>query len=892
MNASAPSGNPARPRQSGRLLTLVILGLAVFGAGFVAAVAWIGPRGDSLSPGVPPVTATALPPTPAPAPTHAPATVDTASADGADLSTLYIDIAAPELARLEAKREEALATWILQTGPQDFVDARLRPGGEAELPVRLRLKGDWGDHFTGDKWSYRVEIRDGGAFRGMTAFSLQAPSTRSYLNEWLFTENLRAEDILAVRYGFVEGVQNGESKGVYAVEEAFTKELVESLGRREGVIIRYDEDLLWSFWSAFDNDLSVPAGVQRFHIIDEFDSARVSADPALTALRDVAVGKLRSWWASDLAASEVFDTETTARFWALADLWGAQHALEWHNLRYYYNPVTALLEPIGFDAQPLGAGARVDPDRLQGYTAALSHGDARLQQAYAAELWTVSRSDYVDGLEAAYGAVWQGLRSALAPEYGGQVAASGAPALDPPWDVLRRRQGALRELLSPLQMAYAYLGEGTPEGGAWLDVGNLTGFPVSVEALEFGDHRVAIESGWVDAGSLSRTVPDIDAGEAVVLRPLSPDAGSMPYVRLFLPPAIAEGLPAGDEVRLHTRIWGLDEGVSQPVLRSYPPPSSGPIPKAPSLSEALEDHELLRQDGEAPGALTVRPGVWTVQDPLVLPDGVGLTLEAGTTLRFGPDAFLLARGPLIFRGTASDPILLAPIDDAWRGIVVLESATPSELAHVTVRDTDVIDLAGWALTGAITFYRSPVALLDVRILGTRAEDALNTIRSDFVLVRTEFAGTASDAFDADFCEGRIEQASFHDIGADAIDTSGSRVSVTSVAVRDIGDKAVSAGEASEVTITYLDVARAVFGVVSKDLSHVEAAGVTVSDVEIAALAAYTKKASFGPATMTVTGLVVDDVPQEQVALVQTGSWIELDGTRLWGTDIDVDALYR
>jgi hypothetical protein len=138
-----------------------------------------------------------------------------------------------------------------------------------------------------------------------------------------FLENLRAENVLAVGYRFVQGVQNGQAMGIYAVEEGFAKELLESQQRREGVIVRYNEDLLWQYWAAYDNDQITPRGVNDFHIIDEFESGKVAASPALTAQREVAIGQLRAWENGDLTASEVFDIEALAKFLALSDLWGA-----------------------------------------------------------------------------------------------------------------------------------------------------------------------------------------------------------------------------------------------------------------------------------------------------------------------------------------------------------------------------------------------------------------------------------------------------------------------------------------------------------------------------------------------------------------------------------------
>ncbi len=383
-------------RRRGRTLGWVTLLLLTFAGGVVAGRLW---RGDAGEDPARLALVTSVPQVPTPLPNHTPTPTapdadamdvgldpERAAAEGV-LPTLYLDIAPDDFAVIEAKREEALKTWILQSTNADFVPATVHVGDGPAVPVRLRLKGDWGDHFTRDKWSYRIEVRGSAAVMGMRVFSLQDPSTRSYVNEWAFLETLRREGVLAVGYGFAHVVQNGRPLGVYAVEEGFSKELLESQGRRESVIIRYNEDLLWETWAAYTNDEVTPPGVGRFHIIDEFGSGAVSADPVMAARRDAAVGRLRAWEQGMLPASDVFDVATLARYWALVDLWDARHAVYWNNLRYYYNPVTAKLEPIGFDAQPLFEGTPLVAEQLPGMSALLGMGDPRLQRAYAEALW-------------------------------------------------------------------------------------------------------------------------------------------------------------------------------------------------------------------------------------------------------------------------------------------------------------------------------------------------------------------------------------------------------------------------------------------------------------------------------------------------------------------------
>ncbi len=866
-----------------RVKLLLPFVLLAFVAGFV--VAQVLPSGAALFDGSAQAvgqsalaSATPVPGTPVPPPTPTPAA-------GNPLETLYIDIAPDDFAIIEAKRQEALEKWILQSTRDDFVPATLRLGHGDPVAARLRLKGDWADHFAHDKWSYRIETRGEQYLWGMRVFSLQDPSTRTYLNEWLFMEALRAEGVLAVGYRFVQGVQNGQPMGIYAVEEGFAKELLEAQSRREGVIVRYNEDLLWEFWAASTDDSTTPRGVNDFHIIDEFESGKVASTPALAAQRDAAVGKLRAWQNGELAASEVFDVETLAKFFALSDVWGAEHALYWHNLRFYYNPVTTRLEPIAFDTQALGAGSFVDPAELRGLREVLSYNDPRFYRAYAQYLWQYSQPEYLAGLRARSEGDFAALRTALEPEFGAQQDADGQSVLTPPWEALAVRQTSLRELLSPLQATYAYVPAETPDDTLWLDVGNLLDFPVELVGVQAGATWLPASRAWAgDAVWL-------DGVDAPALPPLPRDATFMPYKRLTLPLAVTDTqtLP---ELSLVTRVWGLTQTITRPILLDYPPAADGAMPDAPALAEALAQHPYLSVMPDEDRMLTLAPGTWTISGSLVLPEGYGLRLEPGTTLQFAPQTFLLARGPLVFDGAEDAPVILQPTGETWWGVVVLEAGAPSFWNYVTVKDTDAIALPGWKLTGGLTFYRSSIRLNHSHLLGTKAEDGINVIRERFEFVDSEFANTASDAFDSDFGWGLIERCVFHDTGADAIDVSGTEVQVRDVILKDLGDKGLSVGEISRMTAERVTITNADFGVASKDLSQATLSEITIVGARIAGLAAYIKKPAYGPATITADGVTFLNIPDEQRVLVQTGCWIDLDGTRIWGTDVDVDALYE
>lgn len=864
-------------------LLVTLLALA-FGAGLLAA------RFPILSPAPAAATLSLLPPTPFPSTATPPPTPTATAPDTGDvLETLYVEIAPRDLAQIEAKRAEALQLGILLSTGGDYVPATVRVG-EQEVPVELRLKGDWINHIAHDKWSFRIRTVGEHYLFGMRVFSIHDPSMRSRLDEWLFLQNARIEGVLAVGYRFVHVVLNGEYQGIYALEEGFSKELLESQQRREGPIIRYDEDLVWEYRAFYDDQL-IPRGVNDFYVIDEFQSGRIDADPILSAQRDAAVGLLRGLWSGERAAVEVFDVQAMARFLALSDLWSAPHGLIWHNLRYYYNPVTARLEPIAFDSDALageldlvGLPRSAFPNE-PAMQRTILYGDAQLQAAYVQELERMSRPGYVEALEAQLGAQFAALRAALEPEVGPDV-------LSPPWDALRRRQELVRQVLNPHQMLYAYVQESGLTPILHIDVGNLLELPVEIVGLEMDGALLPAQTAWVAAEStgsiVETTTPPSDA---VILQPLDPLAPYMPYVHLQIPRSELGHTADAPRLGIVTRLWGQTATLTQTVLPSYAGPlAQGPLPELPTLAQALDQHPYL-QKVEGEDTLYIPGGTWEIDGNLVLPAGLGLRLGPGTTLRFGPETYLLATGPLDFRGSEDAPVVLQPSGETWQGVVVLQSRAPSSWQYVTVERASAVDQAGWTLTGGVTFYESPIRLAHSRIVDSQGEDGINVIRTQFEFVQSEFGPTVSDAFDGDFVQGTVEGCAFHDVGGDGIDVSGSDVQVRDVRLLNLGDKGISVGEGSRLTARDVTIETAGFGVVSKDLSQTTLDNVTISDVRLAGLAAYIKKPSYGPATMTANAIAFVDVPPERHTLVQTGSWIDLEGVRIWGTDVDVDALY-
>jgi len=314
---------------------------------------------------------------------------------GPDLPKLVIDIKFKNQEILRVKRESALKLGMLIQEEGDLVAAEVRTD-DRQVSVKLRLKGDQPDHFDSDKWSLRIEVKGDDHILGMRRFSLQHPKVRGYQAEPIFMETLRHAGVLGVRYQFVHVIINGEDKGIMALEEHFSKELLENQARREGVFVRFDETNFWDFQRAGGAWRGSPYDNFRQSRIDTFRAKKISESPTMTAQYQTAVSMLRSFAADEIVASEIFDVDATASYLAVLELWGSWHGIQWNDMRFYFDPLTMKLEPVGYDANlQLHSDIKEITLRREPIYAALLR-DPLIRDAYVQRLRALSR-DVLEG---------------------------------------------------------------------------------------------------------------------------------------------------------------------------------------------------------------------------------------------------------------------------------------------------------------------------------------------------------------------------------------------------------------------------------------------------------------------------------------------------------------
>lgn len=766
---------------------------------------------------------------------------------------IQLELGPGAMQQLEQKREEAIQTGILFTESGDWVNGRIESAGSEAIPVRVRLKGDWLDHLSGDKWSFRLKVKDPYHWRYLKEFSLHTPAARYHLHEWVLHRLWETADVLTTRYDLVEVQVNGVSKGIYAYEEHFVKQLVESRRRREGPIIKLSEEGLWqSHQRQLDehgfivHGAPYPAASDQNADITAFDEADMVEDTTLGPMLQRAKGLLAGFREGALTAGQVFDLDRMAAFYAACDVLNGYHGTVWHNQRFYYNPITDRLEPIGFDGfggPPaesytfLGEGAMNPRSQISTSLFSTLSRDTAFVGRYIQTLERFSHNDFFYPFIDSLRADWTARKEWLRMEF---------PSYDTDLEDLRTRARFVHSLLLPFsgQSLKVYrLQQGTGE----VAVRNTHTLPLEVVgwASSAKAEMVTLEEGTVLPGQmprayLSRLRSDSLIRDFAAFRFLEEAAIS----NQSIPTYDTIQLPASASI-LYYRPLGLDT-LFAARLDEYM------ITTIPDPGTFWQDDELQVQPYFSVRAdqILFHPGRHLIREHLYIPEGYQVEFPAGTELDLQAGAAFFSRSPVHLLGEPEAPVRILSSDGTGGGFTVMGATTTSVLKNADFSGLNTLRRGGWQLTGAVNFYESPVRIYRCRFYSNHCEDALNIVRSEFQLEACRFERTYSDAFDSDFSKGEIRNCSFFNTGNDGLDVSGSVVNVYECTFDTNGDKGISVGEESDVHVFNTSFRNAPIAMASKDLSLLYARNVTLTDCE-QGFAAYQKKPEFGGATLIV-----------------------------------------
>ncbi|MEM6965305.1 MAG: right-handed parallel beta-helix repeat-containing protein [Bacteroidota bacterium] len=784
--------------------------------------------------------------------------------------TIQLSLSPKALKKLDDKRKQALQVGILQTEADDWVKGMLTaPSSAEEMPIELRLKGDWLDHLKNDKWSYRIQVKDPYAWNRLKTFSLQSPETREFLQEWILHQWWKKEDVLTPRYDFVELKINGTSKGIYAYEEHFEKQLPESNERREGVIVRFSEE---GFWEDVKMRLSDLEGNPLAHInnsahyktseIRPFKEKQIAENPALLAQLEVAQGLLKNFIDQDRPVHEIFDTERVAAYFAICDLMHAQHSVAWHNMRFYFNPILNKLEPIGFDGFPtynypfllLSEGALSQHFKEDDEPISYFFRDTTFLKQYIYKLFYFSSDEYWSSFINEFESGILARADFITKEF---------QNYQPNLELIEKRVKGIRSGITPIDdfSVRAFFDKNNSK----IFVGNTHSLPVEI----IGSGRSAKQ---VDAYLKKKVLLPAYVTQPFYINQSKKKKKKAPDLAHIIRHEVEhQEVDISPNVKyLFYRVLG-SERVFFTKIRNWSLPKTNKINPTTETPTLLTSNALYKVTGNK---VIFRSGKRTTNQDVIIPAGYKVYFSAGTEIDFTQGAKFLSYAPLLMEGTKENPIKIFSSDGTNNGFTILQAEETSKLKYVLFENLNTHRKANWNLTGAVTFYESEVIIEDAYFSKSQSEDALNIVRSDFEIRRCVFSSTFSDGLDLDFSNGSVSDSKFLNTNNDGLDVSGSNVYVVNGEINTCGDKGISVGEASKVIITSANIINCPVGVASKDMSEVIIEDINISECKVG-FAVYQKKPEFGNGKMEVKKYASKKV--ETLYNVAKGSYLDMNG---------------
>ncbi len=777
----------------------------------------------------------------------------------AALPTVTIKLNNRSFKKLEKKRYGALRNGVLESYDTDLVNVSLFGLDSTQLKAQMRLKGDWTQHLEDErKWSFRIIMDGDKTFNGMRKFSLQAPVTRNYLWEWLFQRAVREADIVSLRYSFVNLNLEIESDsgiekrpiGIMAVEESFDKILIENNRKREGVILALDETIIWGkrekgFHLGLGNVAGGTRGFKEVVPIRVFNQNKVLSDSKLRKQFEVAKNLFEGYRSGIYKTSEVFDMDKLTSFLALTNLFGGHHGLWVFNLRFYYNPISNRLEPICFDSN---SGIKLDKVREHPFV----FDEPEYKEMLLEKLHLVSSAQFISDLLERYEGQLNELYTALNSEFDFAFDRS----------ILAYNSGVIKKHINPDKAVTAHFIE-INKKQITLQIKNLTNHKIRLDAITHKDGRFLSkndkfelspnESRYVTFG-LNRYFRNAFVSK-------KDKVGEFAY-----PKDIAK-------LKIKYHIAGVNYSRTQDII---------PFSHNDGLAESVNKHRLMFASNyknlgfveESQDTLFFKSGRFEVSKNIIIPKGKKVVIAAGFELNLTQNASLISFSPLICNGLIDAPVVFTSDDGTGGGVFVSNAAGKSIIEYSEFTNLSNPQMNGWALSGAVNFYDSEVLITNSLFSENRCEDGLNIMNSNFVIDNSIFRDTQSDAFDGDFVTGRILNSTFINSGNDAIDVSGSRLTLTNIEIRNPSDKALSGGEASEITGSNIKIIGGEIGVVSKDLSAVKLTGLVIEDTRLG-LSSFQKKTEYGAGLIVISNLTL--INNELDYLIENNSVLTIDG---------------
>ncbi len=806
-----------------------------------------------------------------------------------EFEKIKIDINFSELEKLKKDRSKALYLNKL-VDPQKVKINLLFQG--KEYKATARLKGDLKQHWGNIKqWSLRIKLNKNRTILGFNEFSISVHRERDYPNYFVISEIFRENKILTPRYETVKVNFNGENWGIMLLEEQFSDSFYAHNQLKEAPIFKMTNENDFTIKTIANRTLENVDDIIRWQgkletkVYNEkriFKKTNIPRQKTNLNLLSIFKNIQETVALQDDRYFEKIkdhvDVNLIAKIVAITSMFGDHHSRLPTNSRYYINPYNLKIEPILTDTTRSNiASQKKMREFMNNYNILYKNffQTKEFQKKYF-QIINEYRNNF-EKIEKKFVLACQDfgkncqnlvdldlIRKNI--EYIYREKSNIFQNLqDNNLKITKREFNTLNtKNLNIKKIHFRVFDDGT------IFLNNLTSEILRLDKLVFENiSQCKINCKRVIDISQSSSILKPSTYENLNFKKINVDLKNKNYDSLEI-----------KYLDQSNRINSVEEKIEKRMFKKN------------EFFKNVNDIKNLKISIKGKNYV-LDEGTHIINDPIIIPSGYDFLIKKGSTLRMSKQSYILVEGGSIkMDGTENYPITITSFnpEEVWKGIYVNSNAKDnnySNLNFVKVSNFSYFDNGRIQLTGGLNFIKSKVKISNSVISNSVSEDAINFVKSEFKVSSSKVNNTISDAIDIDFGNGEITNTTFDKVGGDAIDLSGSDVYLKDINAKNVFDKAISAGEQSNLKINNLQISSSGIGIASKDSSKVYGSNIKVSKCNLYDFAVYQKKPYFNSAY-----LEIDQFSSCGLPLVQIGSDLILDNNKVKGKIIDIKKLYN
>ncbi len=682
------------------------------------------------------------------------------------LETVYLEINQESILGLELQRKlRSESGGELTDEEKIYLPARIKFNNE-NYNVKIRTKGVRRIHWNNkDATSYKVDIRGEKRLWGMEEFSFQKPITRNYTYEYLFHNLLGHVGLLNIKYFFVNLYLNDQSQGVYAVEESFSKELVEGQKKRNGPIFSLKDEI-----GEYFPNVSYELYSDDFWI-KEYPNLIKNSFAILNNLRE-----------EKFEINNHFDIDKWAKYFAIMDLTGAYHGSLLKSVKLFYNPTTALFEPIGYDLHK-GAGIFgnfILLDFLQEGTKdskvacsficnhkdwylkflKLDNGEINFEfvKKYIDYLIEYSSEEFIVNFISIYQKELSKYNNAIYKDYSKTdiVRWTGAGFFVYDDSYLFNRAKLIKGRINSTDLDKIEISKS--EKKFFYEDYNFSNFPFLAQTKDC--EKKSDEKNYFFAGKMSI------------------DFESTCKTIKFL---AYNGEFKSFKLKENIRIMS-DKNI-------YSKKEFNLLSKNPSFSKVSKNSYKTIQN-----VIIKKNSIINQNEKFIFEKNISLNIINGSTL--------FVEGDIDFINDKNNLSKIYSEDNTGSLIFINNDYN---FKNLDIRNLSKPKLDNYILYGGVNFINSKVKLDNIFLKNSMNEDGLNLINSKSDISNIYFENIKADAFDIDFGKLNFHNINCSNINNDCLDISGATVEGNELITKDVLDKGISVGENSSVKVNQIKI---------------------------------------------------------------------------------------